>query len=73
MEIIEITNGLIGNLSHNYPNQLRRELGKYVELYRGPEGGTVRSVYDGKAYDWWPTSEPIEGTPWKKIKIVPAR
>lgn len=61
-----------GNLYNNPNNQIRRAIGPFNVVYcGGVRGGTVRSLEDGRSYDWWPTEEKIEGN-WCKIEIVPA-
>ena len=61
-----------GNLYHNNPNQLRRAIGPYSPIYVDGRGGTVRDQ-KGACWDWWETEEAIPGTPFHKIKIVPAQ
>lgn len=66
--IIEITNGLVGNLYNNTPNQLRRIIGRYETIYcGGPEGGTVRDS-SGQCWDWWLTDEVLYGN-FRKIRV----
>lgn len=71
--IIDQTNAKCGNLYHSPSNQLRRKVGKFSTVYcGGVSGGTVQDRA-GKCWDWWPTEEAIDGTPFKVLKIVPAR
>jgi hypothetical protein len=60
-----------GNLYHNHSNQLRRAVGRHTVIYVGDRAGTVRDKA-GQCWDWWETEQGILGTPFRRIKIVPA-
>lgn len=59
-------------LYYNYPNQLRRLIGKFSTVWVGgvDVGGTVQDT-NGKFWDWYPTEEVLYSV-WKKIEVRPA-
>jgi hypothetical protein len=59
-----------GNLYHNAPNQIRRTIGRYTDIFVGPRMGTVRDS-GGRCWDWWETEERLPGG-FFVVKLVPA-
>jgi hypothetical protein len=71
VQIIEMTGKhLHGPLYDNAPNQIRRAVGRYSDVYVGDRAGTVRDA-SGKCWDWWETDEALSGG-FRKLRIVEA-
>jgi len=55
-----------GNLFDTVQNQLIRKIGKFETIFWSNDCGSVKSIRDGKSYDWHKT----EG---KNIEVIEAK
>ena len=76
IEIVTVTPELVRSeapLYHNRPNQLRRKLGAFEEVYTGDRCGTVRVKHSGEYFDWW-LSDTLQAAPgWPLVLVIPAK